>query len=667
LLKEGKILAIKALGGYHLACDATNEEAVRRLRKRKRRPIQPFALMVSSLDGVRSICEVNEQEEALLLSPARPIVLLQAHEESKTLIAPSVAGILPELGVMLPSTPVQHLLLEAVGVPLVMTSGNLSSEPIIALENEAHSLLAEVADAFLDNNRPIRSRYDDSVVRVIDGRTHMIRRARGYAPLPLALPEGDGTILSHSAVASPVLPMGDGVPEGDGTILSHEQVSEKALVELPEKLPKQVSEDTPVALTSPEIVLATGAEQKSTFCFVRGSEAFVSQHLGDLESANSFSNYMNTKDLYQTLFALAPQSLVCDKHPEYLASKWARSCGLPVSEVQHHHAHIAAVLAENATTQPRALDKPVIGIAFDGTGYGSDGALWGGEVLLATLAKYERFAHLAYMPLPGGAAAIKHPNRMAYALLKSCKILDHSAAKPLLDALGTEQCALLDQMIEGKLNTPQTSSMGRLFDAVSALLGICTEETYDGQPAIELEAVAQAEKKNELARAAAQERDPRYYFDVTQAKPSQPLTIPLTIDPKPVVQAILADLTIDTPTPTIARRFHDAICALMVDLAEFARKISGLSTVALSGGVFMNRYLIEHTVPLLEQAGFEVLLHKELPANDGCISYGQAMVARASNASHAKPVILEHREQLEQRGQSEKTTTQTEATQNKGA
>jgi len=576
----------------------------------------------SGLTASRKTHPCSIEDPATALAAARgdlrgSHVVADAHAVPEHDIASSVAGVLPELGVMLPSTPLQHLLLDAVGVPLVMTSGNLSSEPIIANEDEAHGSLASIADAFLENDRPILSRYDDSVVRVVDGRTHMIRRARGYAPLPLHVSIDLRTMNRHSST--------------EGLTMSSPSTNPFP-ASLPTPPPSPLSSPPPPSpATNPPCILATGAEQKSTFCLAKGDTAFISQHLGDLENANSFSNYVDTLALYQRLFDLKPTVIACDMHPEYLSSKEAharaRAQQLPCFEVQHHHAHIAAVLAEHVITEER-----VIGFAFDGTGYGDDGSIWGGEVLIASLNSYERFAHLANLPLPGGAAAIKHPDRMAYALLRSCDLLDHPAAQPLLDSLGADRCRLLKQMIERGTNTPLTSSMGRLFDAVSALLGICTEETYDGQPAIELEAAIYAEERAEYEAGDAPRPD--YTMSISSS-------VPLVIDPTPLIRALLDDCAAKTPPPLIARRFHDAIAALIVAVAKAARKATGLNTVALSGGVFMNRSLVVSVMPLLEQADFTVLLHKDLPANDGCISYGQAAVATARLASGMISDILD--------------------------
>jgi hydrogenase maturation protein HypF len=624
LIVHGRIVAIKGLGGYHLACDATNEDAVVTLRKRKRRTAKPFALMVRGLSDARALCQVDDHEAALLEGTVRPIVLLRRRGwrgrdggdgrdgQADDPIAPSVAGTLHELGIMLPSTPVQHLLMALVATPLVMTSGNISEEPIIAGEIEAHESLAQVADAFLDNDREILSRYDDSVVRVIEGRTQFIRRARGFAPQPL--------------------PFFQEAPASQGK-----------------------------EATGPSI-LAVGPEQKNTFCLVRANEAFCSQHLGDLENASSFDAWLTTLGLYERLFSLDGQILACDMHPEYLSTKWARARAQgTIIEVQHHHAHIASVLAEHrATGEPMEANgggpvDRVIGIAFDGTGYGDDGALWGGETLIVTPADYERFAHLRYVPLPGGRAAIDHPDRMAWSYLRTFGLTEHQGVRGLVAGIGDDRLLLLDQIIANRINTPDTSSMGRLFDAVSALVGICAESSYEGQAAVELEAAlydpttgrpvsdpgghdAARRYRFKLAEAPAQKAD----MDASLGEQAQDgewragadgasrQTRPAyVVDPTPTLLALLDDRLASVPPSQLALRFHEAVAQLVVDLCERARLCHGLSTVALGGGVFMNRYLITRVVPLLENEGFTVLLNRELPVNDGCISYGQAAVAAA--------------------------------------
>ncbi|MDR1015011.1 MAG: carbamoyltransferase HypF [Coriobacteriales bacterium] len=643
LLAQGRIVAIKGLGGYHLACDATNEDAVARLRRRKRRSAKPFALMVRSVADARALCEVDEQEAALLAGTVRPIVLLRrrgtgaedgagaqaeggaprADRHSSPLretgtdtgaragasgaepptIAPSVAGTLHELGVMLPSTPVQHLLMAAVATPLVMTSGNISEEPIIACEAAAHDALADVADAFLDNDREVLSRYDDSVVRVVRDRVLFVRRARGYAPLPLQLAQR-GT-SAH--------------------------------------------------------ILAVGPEQKSTFCLVRGEEAFVSQHLGDLENSSSFQAWHSTLALYRRLFDLDYEVLAHDLHPEYLSTKWAHAQGAGCVEVQHHHAHIASVLAEAA--EDGGAGGRVIGIAFDGSGYGEDGTIWGGEALVATLEGFERFAHLRPVPLPGARAAIDCPDRMAWSYLRTLGLAEHPGASALVAGIGPDRLLLLDQVVAGRINSPLTSSMGRLFDAASALAGICTTNSYEGQAAVEMEAaLCDPATGRPVADPQGSHAAERYRFSLSDADtPSQagadeardgasppereqggqkPAGPPVLIDPAPVLRALLDDRAALVPPSLVALRFHEAVVQLVVELCKKARSRYGLAVVALSGGVFMNRHLLTRTVPLLEQAGFTVLLNQSLPANDGCISYGQAAVAAARLARRADEGVL---------------------------
>jgi hydrogenase maturation protein HypF len=498
-----------------------------------------------------------------------------------------------------------------VATPLVMTSGNISEEPIIAREIEAHELLAQVADAFLDNDREILSRYDDSVVRVIDGQTRFIRRARGFAPQPL-----------------PFL--------GKTTTRQGEK-------------------------TSCPPILAVGPEQKSTFCLTRAQEAFCSQHLGDLESAPSFGAWLATLGLYERLFNLDYQALACDMHPEYLSTKWAHAQDEPCFEVQHHHAHIASILMEHrarpeiAGTGDIGLVDRVIGIAFDGTGYGDDGAIWGGEALIVTSASYERFAHLRYTPLPGGRASIDHPDRMAWSYLNASGLAKHQGAEGLAAGIGSDRLLLLDKIITSRINTPDTSSMGRLFDAVSALAGVCATSSYEGQAAVELEAALYDPKTGRpVTDPNKHDAAARYRFEWGEAPvqseeeggSTRPRTkakeggentneeagragSPHVIDPTPVLRALLDDLLASVSTACLALRFHEAVVRLIAELCNRARLRYGLSTVALGGGVFTNRYLITHAVDLLESEGFTVLLNRELPANDGCISYGQAAVAAA--------------------------------------
>ncbi len=615
LLVAGGILAVKGLGGYHLACDARNPEAVARLRQRKGRDGKAFALMMRTPADVRQLCTVSAEEEAILTGMERPIVLLRRRPDAPAPLPPEVAGLLPELGIMLPYTPVQHLLLHDFaalladlpnggsnggGAPagsdeapaLVMTSGNVHDEPIITDDDVAFRELAHIADGFLGNDREILTRFDDSVLRVLDfgpdagQAVQFIRRARGYAPAPLRLP---------------VLEPANGSPaEG----------------------------------AEPPVVFATGPEQKNTFTFLRGGQAFVSQHLGDVENAATFDAWRQTKARYQELFGLAPAALAADLHPEYLTTKWALEqaalTGDPLARVQHHHAHIVAAMAENDQC------GPVCGIAFDGTGYGVDGNLWGGEVLLANLHAFERFANFAYVPMPGGAAAIRHPLRMAYGVLWEADLLEHPGAAPALEALGPEQAELCGQMIERGLNTPVTSSVGRLFDAASALLGVCTEPTYEGEAAILLEACMANAAPGPAATSAADSAHPapddRYAVGVIKNTAAEGDTAQTTsvvlLDAAPTFAALLDDLAAGVPVPVIARRFHDAMVGAVITAAQLARALYDITDVALTGGVFMNRYLTEHAVPQLAAEGFTVILNRELPPNDACVSLGQAVAAR---------------------------------------
>ena len=611
MLLAGKILAVKGLGGFHLVCDANNAAAVAELRHRKRRDGKALAVMAQDMGDVRALCQAGEEEEAVLAGSARPIVLLRKRPDGA--IGEGVADGLSELGIMLPYTPVQHLLMhdfaaawyaahpevaEAGDVPgrqvplLVMTSGNVHDEPICIADAEAREKLADIADAFLGNNRPILTRFDDSVVRLVRvGETsegapelavQFLRRARGFAPVPLSM-AAEGAQLAEG------------------------------------------------------VIFAAGPEQKNTFTLLRGTDGFVSQHIGDVENADTYDAWLATKDRFESLFEMKPAAVACDLHPEYLTSKWAHHQDLPVTEVQHHHAHIVSVMAEHGLTDA------VCGIAFDGTGYGVDGAIWGGEVLLANRTDFERFANFAYVPMPGGAAAIKHPLRMAYGVLWAYDLLDHPAAAAALAPLG-EEAGVCDTMIERGLNTPMTSSVGRLFDAASALLGICTEPSYEGEGAILLEAAMEVAGADAPGAATAEEAAgvagedelaARERYAVTAQKnvatetSTAEDTSVLLLDAEPTFRALLDDVTAGVPVSIIARRFHDAMVNAIVMAAELVRALYGISTVVLSGGVFMNRYLVEHVLPALAEAGFTAAINRDLPPNDGCISFGQAAVASA--------------------------------------
>ena len=593
LLANGGIVAIKGLGGFHLACDASNEQAVAELRRRKRRSNKPLAVMVRDLADVERLCHVNDVERGLLAGSIRPIVLLRRRavcerdgSPDALALAPSVAHDLPELGVMLPYTPLQHLLLataEARGMhALVMTSGNLSEEPIETDDDLAweHLVAAGIADALLGNDRAILSRYDDSVVRVVDDAVMPVRRARGYAPQPLPLPALD---------------------------------------------------------SAPSCVLACGPQQKATIALTRegtNGEAtcFVSQHIGDVENGETFDAWNAARTRLENLFDLAPAALACDVHPSYLSSQWAREqarkCNLPLVEVQHHHAHIASVMAEAIAAGQLTTDAHVLGIAFDGTGAGTDGTIWGGEFLVASLGGFERAAHLRTWALPGGAASVRDARRNAFALLSELGLLEHPGAARLLDSLNEQTRNVTATMIERGINSPRTSSMGRLFDAAAAILGICDKATYEGEPAIELEAAAWRALDNEIAHFPD---DNAGYF---ASGPSW-LDGPYVLDQKALFEALLGGIEAGAPAYRLALDFHIAIARSSARIASDICVHEGIDTVALSGGVFMNRLLLQLLTRELKSAGFTVLVPHTVPVNDGCIAYGQAAVARTRLAQVA--------------------------------
>ena len=593
LLAGGGIVAIKGLGGFHLACDASNEQAVAELRRRKRRSNKPLAVMVRDLADVERLCHVNDVERGLLAGSIRPIVLLRRRAVCESggspdalALAPSVAHDLPELGVMLPYTPLQHLLLaaaEARGVhALVMTSGNLSEEPIETDDDLAWERLvaAGIADALLGNDRAILSRYDDSVVRVVNGAIMPVRRARGYAPQPLPLPALDGT---------------------------------------------------------PSCVLACGPQQKATIALTRegaNGEAtcFVSQHIGDVENGGTFDAWNAARTRLEDLFDLAPAALACDVHPSYLSSQWAREqarkCNLPLVEVQHHHAHIASVMAEAIAAGQLTTDARVLGIAFDGTGAGTDGTIWGGEFLVAGLADFERAAHLRTWALPGGAASVRDARRNAFALLSELGLLEHPGAAGLLGALDEQTRSVTATMIERGINSPRTSSMGRLFDAAAAILGICDKATYEGEPAIELEAAAWRAFSSESACPTGN----MVSFSVTESSRPDDCHV---LNSRPLFEALLEGIRTGVPAGKLALDFHVTIARSSARIAREICAREGLDTVALSGGVFMNRLLLQLLTRELKSMGLTVLIPRSVPVNDGCIAYGQAVIARARLAQTA--------------------------------
>ncbi|WP_182877603.1 carbamoyltransferase HypF [Microbispora sp. H10670] len=551
LLRDGGVLAVKGLGGFHLAALAGDESAVAALRARKHREDKPFAVMAGDLAEARRLCEVDAAEEHLLTGPARPVVLLRRLPAAK--VAPSVAPGNRWLGVLLPYTPLHHLLLRALAEPIVLTSGNVSDEPIVHRDEEVRERLGGVADAFLTHDRPIHVRTDDSVVRVFRGRALPIRRSRGYAPHPLPLAGG-----------------------------------------------------------APRPVLACGAELKHTFCLARGDRAFVSQHIGDLENHETLRSFTEGVTHFMRLFDVAPEVVAHDLHPDYLSTKYALDRALDrdadLVGVQHHHAHVASCLADNGVA------GPVIGVAFDGLGYGLDGTLWGGEFLVADLAGFERAGHLATVPMPGGAAAIRQPWRMAAAYLD----LAYEGAVP--GDLGVVRrnagrWAVVTAMARQGVNAPRTSSAGRLFDAVAALVGTRDEITYEGQAAVELEQIA----------------DPRvddaYACRLTVGE--GPFKAPFRMPGVDLVRAAADDLRSGVAREVVAARFHNTLARVVAEGCDHLRETTGLSAVALSGGVFQNLLLLDRAVTLLEERRFTVLTHHRVPPNDGGVSLGQAAVAAA--------------------------------------
>ncbi len=544
-LSEGKIIAVKGLGGYLLACDGTNTEAVELLRRRKNRSDKAFALMAYDLETIEKHCVVSQAEAELLGSYASPIVLLDRKPGSD--ISSAVAPQQNTLGFMLPYTPLHYLLLEpGDGTPevLVMTSGNLSEEPIAYRDEDALARLAGIADGFLLNDRPIHMRMDNSVFRVIQNQPYPIRRSRGYAP------------------------------------------------------------DTIRILQNSPSILATGAELKNTFCLTREHYAFLSHHIGDLENYETLVSFEEGIEHYQRLFRITPQRIACDLHPDYLASRYARERAnresLSLIEVQHHHAHLASCLAENEWAET----DPVIGLCYDGTGLGTDRAIWGGEVLVGNYAGYQRFYHLAYTPQPGGDAATHKPARMALSHLWTSQ-LDWDPEIPAVAAMCAEDRTTLRTQLEKKINAPLTSSMGRLFDAVSSLLGIRQLATYEGQAAIEMEGLCDPQE------------DGFYEFGLQSG----------IFDPAPVLEKLIEDWRQGIPVQVTAARFHNSVVELNLRLCQSIRQSTSIKTVALSGGVWQNRYLLERSINKLEKSGFTVLWHHKVPANDGGIALGQALIA----------------------------------------
>jgi hydrogenase maturation protein HypF len=554
MLLAGNVLGIKGLGGFHLACDATNPAAVQILRARKGRPAKPLAVMMATLDDVRRHCYVSDEEERLLTSQQCPIVLLRWRDDSTV-----VGEVAPEnlyLGVMLPYTPLHHILLRDVGHPLVMTSGNLSEEPIAQDNDEARRRLGHLADAFLLHNRDIYARYDDSVVLhsqiPVTNEPYPIRRSRGYAPFPVRLPFQTGHIL------------------------------------------------------------AVGAELKNTFCLSRDDFAFLSQHIGDMENLETLEHFEQSIGLFRHLFRIEPELIAHDLHPGYFSTKYAQANAQhPTSSIpiQHHQAHVAACLVDNGW---KPEDGPVIGVAWDGTGYGLDGQIWGGEFLVGDYHGFRRAAHLEYLPMPGGDAAILNPWRLALGYVYTL-----TGELPILQGVEDREVQIVRQQVERRLNTPLTSAAGRLFDAVAALAGVRNRVTYEAQAAIELEMLAARWSET---RSAA-DRCPPYPFGVEGTGDGAVVRL------RRLLEAVQAEQDAGVAPGEIAWRFHRTMVEVLLAVCQLLAASTGLQTVALSGGVFQNRLLLALALPTLEQAGFRVLIHRQVPCNDGGISLGQVALA----------------------------------------
>ncbi len=542
-LLDGRILAIKGLGGYHLACRADSQDAVAGLRARKHREDRPFALLVADVAAARALAQIGDGEEALLRSRERPIVL--APRLPGAAIADAVAPRAPELGIMLPYTPLHQLLADDAGVPLVMTSGNVSDEPIAFDDADALDRLAPIADRFLVHDRPIATRTDDSVVRVVGERPLLMRRSRGYVPASL---------------------------------------------------------DLPFATT--RHLLGTGAEQKNAFCVAKDDRAWCSHHIGDVKNFETLTSLRDGVAHFEALFEVSPEVVAHDLHPDYLSTRYAQEReGVELIGVQHHHAHFAATLAEHGES------GPAVGAIYDGTGYGADGTIWGGEILTGGLAQFERAGRIAGVWMPGGEGAIREPWRMACSWLTQMNQPLPAAFEPIAQ----QRWNMVARMVLKGVGCTSTSSAGRLFDAVAAMCGVRLEVSYEGQAAIEFEA---------LAEPGAAEP---YPFVL------QPLP-PAVLNPKPAILAVLADLEAGVPVPAISARFHAGFAAVTVQACALAAERAGVDLAVLSGGVFQNRLLLELTCAGLESAGLRVLVPERLPPNDGQIAFGQVAVAAAQLA-----------------------------------
>lgn len=555
-LREGKILALKGMGGFQLLVDARNDQAVRELRRRKHRDEKPFALMAPSINAAKKFCNISLLEERLLLSPEAPIVLLDRGTKNVQGIAASVAPENPALGFMLPYTPLHHILLRDLGFPVVATSGNRSEEPMCIDEHDALERLHGIADFFLVHNRPIVRHVDDSVARIILGRELMLRRARGYAPLPVPLP-----------------------------------------------------------LTGPPI-LAVGGHLKNTVALASEASSFVSQHIGDLESQESFEAFRKTIDDLKGLLGIEPATVLCDTHPDYLSTKYAEQEGKHVVSIQHHYAHLAACMAENH------LEGPLLGVTWDGTGYGTDGSIWGGEFLLTTETSFNRIATFKSFPLPGGHQAIREPRRAAVGILFELfgeSIFRDRELIPVA-SLSPPAIPVIRDMLLRNVNAPTTSSAGRLFDAVASIIGLRHISTFEGQAAMELEHLS----------GIASSTDASYDFLISD------LQTPFVADWTPMIIEILKDVQNSTPREVIARKFHNTLSEIILSVCRRVKE----PRVVLTGGCFQNRSLLERTVELLTGAGFRVSWHQRIPPNDGGISLGQIYAARRARSREAPSTLM---------------------------
>jgi hydrogenase maturation protein HypF len=592
LLAEGRIVAVKGLGGYHLACDARNAEAVTELRNRKQRGGKPFAVMVADLGVARRLASMTKDDEQLLTGIRRPVVILPRRgSEGEDGVADAVAPQSPSLGLMLPYTPLHVLLFGLDGDEpgpdaLVMTSGNLSGEPIVTDDAEALEKLSPLVDAWLRHDRTIQVPCDDSVTRMVNAAELPIRRSRGYAPLPVALPfEVNAT-------------------------------------------------------------LAVGADLKNTCALAKGRYAWVSQHIGDMDDLSTLDALTRTEAHLELLTGVQPEILVADLHPGYRSSRWAHrhADGRPVRTVQHHHAHIASVMGEHGL----GADEKVIGFAFDGTGYGTDGAVWGGEVLVVGYGSFSRAAHLGYVPLPGGDASIVRPYRMALAHLYAAGVPWEGDLPPVRACPMSERSVLAHQLATGFGCVP-TSSMGRLFDAVASLAGVRQHADYEAEAAIELEGLA-------LSAPAPVAGAPRYAFDLKHAGSDEPVIV----DPGPVISAVASDVLAGEAISLVALRFHTAVGDLIANLAEHCREQTGLERVALGGGVFQNALLLDTAQQALTDRGFTVLRPRLLPPNDGGIALGQILVGASAQPQTQQPQTQQPQTQQPQTQQPQTQQPQTQ-------